>query len=284
MLGSASGPLGALLMIAPLAAIPVFAIVGVPRIGPLAASPADEDDVLADDSSVHSPPAHRPRVKKSADDLFAPAGFRSRSIADERRPDSTAETGDTLRVPDAFPATGRGAQPRIPLEAIEDWEVATDARGSAPANGVREDSGGVSTRDFRRDLLQPPPSKTSTRKGAADAASRHSRNRTVERTPPIDAPLPPRGAEVEQPPTEQSGWQAAAHRLKALGITKYRLESRIEDQAFLFRCELSSPDNPHVIERFEADGESPLEAVEQVLDQIDQWQAGTTSASDDFLE
>ena len=40
MHASSGGPFGALLMIAPLAAIPVFAIIGVPHFTPVAASPA----------------------------------------------------------------------------------------------------------------------------------------------------------------------------------------------------------------------------------------------------
>src|SRR5262245_21147172 len=76
MHGSASGPLGALLLIAPLAALPVFAIVGVPQFAPLAASPSDDDDEFADlgDSSatLESRPVESSARSRSADDLFAP--------------------------------------------------------------------------------------------------------------------------------------------------------------------------------------------------------------------
>jgi hypothetical protein len=77
---------------------------------------------------------------------------------------------------------------------------------------------------------------------------------------------------------EQSGWQDAARRLKKLGIRKYRLESRIDEQNFVFTCALASPDNPQVIRRFEADADNPLEAVEQVLEQIDEWRSRNGNA------
>lgn len=70
---------------------------------------------------------------------------------------------------------------------------------------------------------------------------------------------------------EQSGWRMAAKRLKELGIRKYRLESQIEEQHFLFRCEYPIPETPHVTELFEAVADSPLEAVLEALRQIDEW-------------
>ncbi|HTI52435.1 MAG TPA: hypothetical protein VL475_15835 [Planctomycetaceae bacterium] len=70
---------------------------------------------------------------------------------------------------------------------------------------------------------------------------------------------------------EQSGWRAAAERLRELGIRKYRLESKIENQSFLFRCEYPTPENPHVTELFEADADTPLDAVLHTLHQIDEW-------------
>src|SRR5262249_59897170 len=73
---TASGPLGALLLIAPLAAIPVFAIVGAPQFAPLAASPSDDDEEFADlgdsTATLESRATETPSRGRSADDLFAP--------------------------------------------------------------------------------------------------------------------------------------------------------------------------------------------------------------------
>src|SRR5262249_23341470 len=91
MHASASGPLGALLMIAPLAAIPVFAIVGVPQFAPVVASLADNDDDLSNLGDPAAPVSTDPvstvpvskipvstrgdeprDAGKTTDDLFAP--------------------------------------------------------------------------------------------------------------------------------------------------------------------------------------------------------------------
>ena len=49
------------------------------------------------------------------------------------------------------------------------------------------------------------------------------------------------------------------------------LLQRIDEQNFVFTCTMASPDNPRVVRRFEADADNPLEAVQQVLEQIDEW-------------
>ena len=74
--------------------------------------------------------------------------------------------------------------------------------------------------------------------------------------------------------SEHSGWQAAARHLKELGIRKYRLEPQLDEVTFTFTCTFASPDNPRVVRRFEAVADTPLEAVQDVLAQIDDWRAG----------
>ncbi len=72
---------------------------------------------------------------------------------------------------------------------------------------------------------------------------------------------------------EQSGWEAAARRLKELGIRKYRLDAQIEEQTFIFICTFTSPDDARIVRRFEAEADTPLGAVQQMLEQIDDWRA-----------
>ena len=77
--------------------------------------------------------------------------------------------------------------------------------------------------------------------------------------------------------SEQSGWQTAARRLKELGIRKYRLDAQIEEQNFIFTCSLTSPDDVRIVRKFEAEADTPLEAVQQALEQIDDWRARGSS-------
>jgi hypothetical protein len=144
-----------------------------------------------------------------------------------------------------------------------------------PADDLED--GRVSADDFRSDLLKPDADRP--RSTSPSAAGGIPRTSPGQRTEP-----PQNGADLLGNParvpesladsmSEQSGWQAAARRLKELGIRKYRLESRIEEQTFTFWCTFASPDNPRVMQRFEDDADTPLEAVQKVLAQIDEWRA-----------
>ena len=192
-----------------------------------------------------------------------------------------------------------------PPDALDDWEVRpelpraaqTPSRGAPPgrvsSKGAREefegppptdsDDGLVSSEDFTPDLLIPDPSRRDrgspggVRRGAAGPKTNDAAGR-IEAVPWTDDR---RASEaLGQLMAEQSGWQAAARRLKELGVRKYRLESQIEEQQFLFICSLATSGNPRVVRRFEATADNPLEAVQAVLAQIDEWRAHEGATDD----
>ncbi len=66
-------------------------------------------------------------------------------------------------------------------------------------------------------------------------------------------------------------WQEASARLTELGIKKYHLERGGQEGMFLFVCLYHPSDTPQVTHRFEAEGDNPLVAVNQVLAQVDGW-------------
>lgn len=302
MTGSGSGPLGLLLMIAPLAAIPVFAIVGVPQFAPVSASQSDDDGAIEwNEPATRMPPAQTESLSKgrNADDLFAPVA----------NPSSKPDAAE-LR-------TGRGSSPAMigsqpaksnvwlpPPEALDQWEVRPDtpAQSSAASGKLRsrqkaaktstartdrtsaldsagdaDDDGLVSAEGFDPELLKPDrmakPSRNA--RPAEEAPTTKLTDKRTKELPNRGIQLPPdrdTGSEAFGQAMEgQAGWQAAARRLKELGIRKYRLESQIEEQTFVFVCNFSSPDNPRVVRRFEAGADTPLEAVQLVLQQIDEW-------------
>jgi hypothetical protein len=284
MYGSAGGPLGALLMIVPLAAIPVFAIVGVPQFAPVAASPSDDDEIsdLGDPQSSSSPSATEgPARGRSAEDLFAPLPATSSPPA-PREPRRAAGKQDA--GPPALPGRPQNATRTLPpSEALDQWEIrpaSPDAfdrpgeRASPPKAGASPEAVGDTS-----EVLEIPTADPA--EGRVSAAGFSGDLLTPERTSrPRKQPENRRAESIENamgPPdslaehmSEQSGWKAAARRLKELGIRKYRLESQIEEQTFAFICTFSSRDNPRVVRRFEAVADNPLEAVQKVLEQIDE--------------
>jgi hypothetical protein len=330
MFGSASGPVGALLMIAPLAAIPVFAIVGVPHFAPVAASPADEEDIA--EFASESPSlgeAVRPAPRRSADDFFAPVGEgRPAAESAPRQEDHSRSQPEPRSAPkeSAFRETALSI---APPEALDDWEIASNLPEDSPAPGSGKTQPEI-PRERREVALgdsvaqnapasraenrasEPEPRRPSASRGRTESLDSNRRSeagqdRLARNFDPdlLSSPSQPEASGAAQKPRnrkrdaarsaegrtgiendsevqqdhpsmpqglpDQSGWRAAAERLRELGIRKYRLESKIENQSFLFRCEYPTPENPHVTELFEADADTPLGAVLHTLEQIDEW-------------
>ncbi len=77
--------------------------------------------------------------------------------------------------------------------------------------------------------------------------------------------------------TPQSGeaatltWRSAVARLNELEIRNFRLEPGQHVGEFVFICSFTPSDSPWLSQRFEAQADEPLRAVENVLDQIDDW-------------
>jgi hypothetical protein len=295
-------------MIAPLAAIPVFAIVGVPQFASVVASPA-EDEEIADlgESDWPASPAISPapsRGRTAADDIFSPVT--------DNTPRSASATSRATR--DGQPLQGknrsRGETLTLPPpDALDQWEIrpnAVDAppRGKPPRAAASvppsrgknndpseslelsdDDAGGglVSAENFSPDLLTPIPSsegKQDQRKLPGNPNDARSNGRTPSKAAAAGAPgrsATPGADSAQAAPltdvslAEQSGWRDATRRLKELGIRKYRLESQIEEQTFVFICSLAAAENPRVVRRFEAEADNPLEAVQKVIDEIDDW-------------
>jgi hypothetical protein len=309
MAGSAGGPLGALLMIAPLAAIPIFAVVGIPQFASVVASPADDEEI-ADLGSSDSPTSPAissapSRSRTAADDIFSPVSeAAARSDSSKSRAARDGETvqrknrsrGETLTLP--------------PADALDQWEIRQTAVDEAPRGKATRTSpaaappraknndpseslelsdddpagGLVSAENFSPDLLKPELSqqaKPEKRNSRGDSSGAQGNVRTSSNvaqgeargrraTTAADSPLAPPTAEINL--AEQSGWRDATRRLKELGIRKYRLESQIEEQTFVFICSFAAVENPRVVRRFEAEADNPLEAVQKVIDEIDEWQ------------
>lgn len=280
MRASTPGPIGALLMVVPLLAIPLFAIMGVPQFAPLVASPG-VDTEFAESWNVResaSRPEATPQLKLgkaavsdktgvgesarcSVDELFAPystgqslshaglslEGDSLRNDGRSRATDSATSPGQTNPRASAFDDANlvlAGSVGRdLPAEALEGYSAARDRRAvprSRDAGDQNEKSIGS---------------------GTGFAAN-------IPNTEPTNAPL--RRFDREPDFT----WDQAVQRLKKLDIHKYHLESLPADGGFSFRCSYTAPDNPRVTRRFESEAAEPLAAVRIVLEQIEAWRAG----------
>ena len=125
-----------------------------------------------------------------------------------------------------------------------------------------------------------------TRAGASDAAhdSRWPFGDSATFDSPRDAAghvSPSRGLEGDESGRRGQGafdstpltWSGARRKLADLGIERFHLEPGLDRDEYLFVCMFTPGDDPQITQRFEAEAGDPLEAVRQVLTQIDGWLA-----------
>jgi len=100
---------------------------------------------------------------------------------------------------------------------------------------------------------------------------------------PSNFPSQPAGTQLGNPGRSMSGsglnppsanrydWHQASRKLSEMGVKNYHLERGTGDGLFLFVCQFTPSDAPHVQHRFEAEANDPLTAVNQVLNQVEGW-------------
>jgi len=247
-------------MLIPMFAIPVMAVFGIPQFAPVVASPADQaqPDWLADQSfdRVGQSDAFPMRsLNLIADeseqlDLFQPYSPAGNSVvrnlaAAERWPDS--QVPSTAGRPVSVPADAVAATPVLDL-----FEPVGDAQRPSPETASRDEKS--QTARGRR---------TATQSAAAQQFRSASR-------PAPSAQNGTSSTRIARQPVGSS-WRDAINRLNQLGIRTYRLSPSASDGRYHFMCLVTSADDPRISRRFEAESREPLDAVDRVLAQVEEW-------------
>lgn len=180
-----------------------------------------------------------------------PAERRGRS--ERRRSDDFAEEPDDLDAP-VFES-----RPRPPVGRSLDERYARIREDGSNRRELSHEQGSGSVEDDLDSGSSGVDTFEGGRRQRPETGGLSERSRTV----------------AEPPVTENAGltWKAAAQRLQELGITNYHLEQGSEALSFLFVCSFCQPTSPNVEMRFESEAAEPLDAVGDVLAQINQWQA-----------
>ncbi|HVV98880.1 MAG TPA: hypothetical protein VHB77_01000 [Planctomycetaceae bacterium] len=338
-------------MLAPLVAVPVLAVVGIPQFAPVIASSPDED-LRSERSTGSERTATSPRrTNQTADDLFAPLeepvqGFH----------DPLAQTANDARPMPSWNREPRAAVDQapesVPVDALDGWDLVdvaspATAKPSIPAvseppvekfrsrpqpqepdhfvDAAMQPKRAAHNRGFADEVEAARPraglseTKLSTPAWAADptetprapdVASRESvepkakrrsfglnpgklfggRSRETEaRAQTEDAPELDEaafaGSQADEvafdnaTPTGRPGsaWQAAARRLKELGVGNHHLNYFADRDAYRFWCSVNDRSSPTVTRRFEAMESDPLTAIENVLRQVEDYNSARPS-------
>jgi hypothetical protein len=93
---------------------------------------------------------------------------------------------------------------------------------------------------------------------------------------PVAAPaLPVASAETARAADVPSAYSTIQERLKKLGATYYVLESWGNDQQlYRFYCKMAVAGNADYVHCFEATNSDPVQAMQQVMQQVETWRGG----------
>ncbi len=251
------GQLATFAMLIPMFAVPVMAVFGIPQFAPVVASPAGQrqPEWLADHSfsEIGHSDAHSSRSlnlvapKSKQLDLFQPYPDAEGQPFVGSRSLTAAERSSGREVANTRPVA---AEPPAPSAEVLDLFV--------PVDGTRPQQRGLNAG-------ATPPSRSSAANPGIKPAPKAAY--ATEQQPSAGQTLRIRIA--DQPDT--LSWRGAVDRLNQLGIRTYRLSPSAGDGRFHFMCLVTSADDPRISRRFEAESHEPLDAVDRVLAQVEEW-------------
>lgn len=239
MSSAATGSLGALLMIAPLAAIPVFAIVGMPRFSSMVAASGEQEYYEIDSAAEAETPAQT-KLKSSRD---RDSGNGDEAGAGSGPSSATGERGT------------RGAGRRT--------ASARDARRPTRSDRVRtgdaEEESGIE--QFEPGLVWP--------KAQPEPAPAVGTERAESTTDLFSDPDAPAGSGRDGGQPEKERWVEIGRRIRDLGIRQHQLSPDTDASGrlrFVFTCLVAQAGEP--THRFSASGATAFEAIEAALDRV----------------
>jgi hypothetical protein len=281
------GSIATCLIFVPLVAVPLLAVLGMPQLATSKAAATGDDLKFA---------ADEPNPGGGNADLLAPV-----RVSDPKSDAAGATHSARAKDADPFaefsrdsdragrPATAAGAAKRtqrwtnegngLPQKALLSNDPQSDDRAAASAADQTTSSGSIDDHAADQPGRDTPAKMPAARRALPEAEAIVA----LDTEPATAAGLASRTADAStaelRSPAPRSAsrtaltWKRAVDRLNALGIRDFQLQPGEREGDFNFSCRFASRQNPRVIHRFEAEAADPLEAVNQVLRQLDDWRA-----------
>lgn len=180
---------------------------------------------------------------------------------------ASPESGDVIRQPEfGDSALGQSADSAPLYRSGDNW------------GGTSSPNEGYSSDPFS-DPRSQPPAYHPVEPPQANSGIRTSLGSHLEQEMEAPQQGDPQGWRYETPSRTAPNshvsmpldWMTANRRLSEMGIDRFHLERAATSDAFLFVAVVTPADTPNVTHRFEAEHREPLQAVDNVLNQIDHW-------------
>jgi hypothetical protein len=242
MRSRSGNPLATLLLSVPLLAMPLMAVFGVPQFVPVIASSMSEH------KSEWDAPLRKAKVGESL----------AMNPLPDARSHSQADLRQEVRLADLFRADlpSRSAdQParHYQVEPLSTSEVSVAEGRPRVVDLFATEPGAIEPTN----LSERPHAASTVRQASRDVDVRPGFSRSLK--------------SGHERSLAGLTWRQAVRRLNDLGIHRFRLEPGHDAADFHFVCEFSPDNDSRITRRFEAEAVEPLQAVELVLRQIDEW-------------
>jgi hypothetical protein len=289
MRSSMSGSIATCLIFVPLVAVPLLAVLGMPQISPNASSGPVDDLKFVQDKAAQTAgnaelagpvqvtdtrgedPAHNIESRNGARGSDPFAEFSRDSDGLTRQATATPSRGSSQKRPQRWLNEGNG----LPQKALFSSDHADEDRAPSSPSDRPTVSGSSEDHPLEQPSSETPTKAPVARRILPEAQAVVTNDSDAASTPPPADGLAQRRTSSESRTSSDhaSAWKRAVGRLNALGIRDYQLQPGEREGEFNFSCRFAARSNPQVIHRFEAEAPDPLDAVNQVLRQLDDWRA-----------
>lgn len=282
MRSQSNSPVVTFFMLAPLLAIPLLAVFGVPRFhtSKPASATVEKDIVLGETTN------EKEITKPNTDKLFEPIEFEPIDTSSSFSQKNLEQNiNQTKTVPVIHKPDG-----------LQDWVV----KGSA-MNSMQRGTGSSPRRDIRKRFEYLGEKKETNHSGhshskrdshefsspfSADRADKNNNKQvafaesSTPRNPFLESgftssheqqPLSEQGIKESNSPLLPQSWKEAVGRLNALGIREFNIQPGLNPNQFYFSCSYTPKNNPRITHRFESNAASPLQAVQHAILQVEEW-------------
>ena len=269
-----TGPLKILMIFTPLLAVPLLAIFGMPNLPKVAESSteSESDAPLWGDANA----SLSDQGNLNGNELFPPLEAKGAELQQKWN-----QTSDQLQNS----VRNQLEEWTPPPEAMQGWEKTPLKQNTSVA--MREDvslqswtgseSQSVNSKGF---LPQSNSSSAPTRPEipfGTEEFTQSSPSQMPNQYPDANGARTVVPASLGSQASTSFTLDQGVKRLRSYGITNYQLAPGHQGHLYHFSCLLQSGANSPITYRFEADGNSPEEAMENVLAQIQQWHQNRVS-------
>lgn len=247
-------PAGTVLTIVGILAVPLLAVFGLPQLLPVAHQPPGE--VSSCEPTLGQPAPLEPQAPARGQPSVASTPLESvpatSATAAPPFPATLDDANSTVGRSDGWSLPGVPTGPPLRPASAGASQTLAAGQPSGRAEGVLDQT----PQPAGAQPLPTEPDVTSTSAPATIGSSAQ----TVEPA-----------ALARSAPQPAANWQSAFGQLQRLGVSHFRLEPGHRPGLFFFCCYVQPGGDSRISVRFESEAPDPLQAVQDVLNQVTEW-------------